>query len=640
MVIPTPETAVRLAGRSRATVRALVEWARRGTMDHLAVSFFVDRPEGIMARHLVRVLGLILLVGAGVASRAQADWMNLTGAETAPNIAEITIEDDRVRLALEVYIEDLETFYDLVPDDWLTDTAAERPALEERLRRFAAETFRFVTDAGVALRARLRLAEPRLRKDRFSPFAGMINPTTRQRVPEPPEDKRVLYAEIEYPFAERPKSLTIVPPLDEAGVALVNTGFIAYHKAVPIIDFRYLSAPATVNLNWDDPWYSRFESPGLKRHHKSALMSFLYVEPNEVRHEMLTRIRDLEQWMDLGLGSRDSIEPEEWDGLMARVGAFLLTKNPVVIDGEPAEPTLARANFVTVGLRGIQVIEEPQRLDVSTAILGVILAYETDGMPQEVTVDWELFTDQIQRVPATTIDPAGPFISYADPDDRIIAWQNHLIDYRPPTFEAVPLGPGHRLRLPLAALALILLSIAAGGLAVKPRLAPRKVWIGAAVAGLVGAGLLSSVAVYEFRNPFAGPPGDEAATKIVAQLAENLHNALQLRDESELQDAIAISVARQTLDEVLPEARRALAIEIQGGGVARVESVDEVVVQDIESLGGGGFRVLSEWRADASAGHWGHLHQRRMRFSALMEMQPVESAWKLTGLTVVDVRQE
>jgi hypothetical protein len=344
--------------------------------------------------------------------------------------------------------------------------------------------------------------------------------------------------------------------------------------------------------------------------------------------------------MDLGLRGADSIEPDEWDGLMARVGAFLLTKNPVMIDGMPAEPALARTSFVTVGLRGIQVVEKPQRLDVSTAILGVILTYATDGMPNEVTVDWELFTDQIQRVPASIIDPAGPFKSFADPDDRIIAWQNHLIDYRAPTVEAVPLGPGRHLRLPVPALALLLLSIGAGSLAVKPRLLSRKAWIGAAVASILGAGLLSSVAVYEVENPFAGPPDDEAAAKIVAQLVGNLHNALQLREESKLQDAIALNVSPQKLDAVLPEARRALAIEIQGGGTARVDSVDDVVVRDIESLDGGGFRAVTEWRADASAGHWGHLHQRRMRFSALMELQPVDSAWKLTGLTVVDVRQE
>jgi hypothetical protein len=231
-------------------------------------------------------------------------------------------------------------------------------------------------------------------------------------------------------------------------------------------------------------------------------------------------------------------------------------------------------------------------------------------------------------------------MSFADPNDRIIQWQNHLIDYRAPTVEAVPLGAGQRLHLPLPALALLLLSFGAGGLAVRPQLLSRKAWIGTAVAGFLGAGLLSSVAVFEIENPFAGPPDHEAAAKIVAQLAGNLHNALQLREESRFQDAIALSVSQQQLDEVLPEVRRALAIEIQGGGTARVDSIDDVVVKDIESLDGGGFRTLAEWRADASAGHWGHAHRRRMRFSALMELKPVGDVWKLIGLTVVNVRQE
>ncbi len=40
----------------------------------------------------------------------------------------------------------------------------------------------------------------------------MINPMTRQRVREAPADKRVLYAEIIYPFPEKDK--TLKPQLD------------------------------------------------------------------------------------------------------------------------------------------------------------------------------------------------------------------------------------------------------------------------------------------------------------------------------------------------------------------------------------------------------------------------------------------
>ena len=54
-------------------------------------------------------------------STARADWINLTGAETSPNIAEIYILDDHVKLVLEVYIGDLEAFDELIPDVDLGD---------------------------------------------------------------------------------------------------------------------------------------------------------------------------------------------------------------------------------------------------------------------------------------------------------------------------------------------------------------------------------------------------------------------------------------------------------------------------------------------------------------------------------------
>jgi len=208
------------------------------------------------------VLGTLLTVTA-----TRADWINLTGAETAPNIAEITVFDDRVEVALEVYVGDLKTFEPLIPDDWVKDLQVERPPLKDRLARFSEQGLRFVTDSGKTLQAELRLVEPRLRKDRYSPFAGMINPFTRRQVPDAPEDKRVLYAEIVYPFGETsPDTLTITPPLDDEGRPLASIGFILYHKSVPVIDFRYLGAPSTLTLD-ADPWYSRFDNPNLKRHH-------------------------------------------------------------------------------------------------------------------------------------------------------------------------------------------------------------------------------------------------------------------------------------------------------------------------------------------------------------------------------------
>ena len=79
------------------------------------------------------------------------------------------------------------------------------------------------------------------------------------------------------------------------------------------------------------------------------------------------------------------------------------------------------------------------------------------------------------------------------------------------------------------------------------------------------------------------------------------------------------------------------------------------------AIGGGGFHHIA-MRAhdfDATVNHLGmrnldtdytvissllgfllQLHKRRVYFSALMEGVPSEDAWKVAGLTVMDVRQE
>ena len=67
----------------------------------------------------MRLMPLVVLATLRAMPAARADWINLTGAESAPNIAEITVFDDRVEVALEVYVGDLKTYEELTSDDWL-----------------------------------------------------------------------------------------------------------------------------------------------------------------------------------------------------------------------------------------------------------------------------------------------------------------------------------------------------------------------------------------------------------------------------------------------------------------------------------------------------------------------------------------
>jgi len=575
------------------------------------------------------------------ANAARADWINLTGAETAPNIAEITVLDDRVRVVLEIYFGNLATFEDLLPDDWLKMRVAGRSSLAERLKRLSASTFQVVTDDGTKLLADLKLAEPRLRKDRASPFAGMINPTTRRRVAEAPKDKRVLYAELEYPFSGRPESLTFIPPQDGHGIAAVTIGFIAYHKAVPIIDFRYLSGPAKVTLDWADPWYTKFDSPNLKRHHKSPLMSFLYVEPREVRHEVLTRVRDLQEWTDLGLSGGATITPDEQARIKDRARAFLATRNPLEIDGTLAKPVSARVEFLNISLTGLRVVEEEKPLDISTALIGVILSYPVKHLPKHVRVKWDLFNERIKRIPVTAFDPAGPFPSFVEASDPMIEWQNSLLKYQEPEVSPVILDDGRVVGVPVISLLLLVIALGAAALAVRPRLLSRRIWTALSALSAVAAVLLIRVAVFDLRIPFAGPPDEKTSAQIVTRVLNNVNHAFLEKDPGALRRTLGVVVADEKFADIESELQRALAIRVAGGGIARVNAIENLSLRGIAELeDASGFRTLAEWTARASAGHWGHAHRRTLRFRALMELAEVEGVWKLIGLTVVDAKQQ
>jgi hypothetical protein len=586
------------------------------------------------------LLALIFLILAF--SYAKADWINLTGAETAANIAEITVFDDRVEVALEVYVGDLEVFKDLVPDDLLKDMQVERPPQEERLARFSDQGLRFVTDSGETLRAELRLAEPRLRKDRFSAFAGMVNPYTGRRVREAPEDKRVLYAELVYPFGDTaPKTLTMSPPLDAEGRALVTVGFIVYHKSVPVIDFRYLGAPSTLTLD-PDPWYSRFDNPNLKRHHKDALMSFLYVEPYEVRHEILTRVKDLAEWMDLGLRGERYIEVDELEPLKQRIGEFLLERNPVRVDGESLKPILDRTNYIKVGLTGIRILEVPERLEIASAIVGVIISYITEGMPQEVTVDWELFTDQVRRVPATATDPAGPLPTYLTPEDNVHTWTNFLKNYGLPTVRQIEVaGSLGELRLPVISLLCLAGVVGAGGWTLRNRRnrKPLRLPLAVGVFCLAAGAAAYPVAQVTIDRPalVAGELDDERAAALLQTLLKNVYRAFDFREEEDVYDKLALSVTGDLLTDIYLQNRRSMAIQQAGGAQAKIKevAVEAASAERVDSEGLT-YALHGEWTALGTVGHWGHVHQRKNRYEAVVTVAAQDGAWKIVDLDLRD----
>ena len=391
-----------------------------------------------------RIFSLLFILFAVFPTASRADWVNLSGAENAPNIAEITIEKDRVRIQLEVFVEDLMIYEELIPDGFFSKPLPGRPKLAQRQKIFAETVLQVVTDQGEKLPVTFDLVEPRLRIERPSPFVGMINPYTRRPIPGPPKDKRVLYAELNYPFKGRPKSLTFIPPLDDRGLAKTSLDFICFHQGVTVVDFRVLSEKSTLLLDWDDPWYSAFDRKPMQRTIGTGMRTFLYIEPFEVRNEILVRVKDMIPWIDFELRGDETIEADEFNRVREKIGQFFMQRENVLIDGQRRKPILDRTAFVESSLQCSRFIETPEPVPLNSAMVGVIITYLTDGIPQEVTTTWELFSERMQTVTARMTDPAGPFPYDLTPDDNVLKWTNYLKTYTIPIVQKIDVAAQHR----------------------------------------------------------------------------------------------------------------------------------------------------------------------------------------------------
>ncbi len=540
---------------------------------------------------------------------------------SSSTIAEYFIEEDRVVLELEIGAQDLPAFENLLPDEIYEKMSRPPMPLVGRLARFFAEDLVLLADQGRPLPGRILEMSPRerVRRDEIS---------GEPLLPGAEDPETVLFVRIDYPLSGRPAEMTLGGGISgQAGI-----GFVAYHKRIAVNDFRYLGPEQTLELDWDDPWYTRFEMRALRRTYFAPMSGFLYVEPYEVRKEIIVRPKDLQEWIDLGLESRDTIPVDIQTDLKQAVLEFLREHHPVAIDGKAVEPDYQRIDFLERTLKSSRVIDPPEELDLDGAMLGVIFVYLTEGLPESVTMDWDLFNDRIQLVPAAAVDQAGPLPTYLEPDFAVLEWQNFLKNPKLPTLTALAAPPGPLLRWAtvlrwpalLAALALALWSVVALR---RGRRLP--------VVRLVVLLLAVTAAGGSFWAAWNARLDDERARELVGGLLHNVYRAFDHRQEERIYDVLARSVEGDLLTTIYLEARRGLELASQGGARAKVKDV-ELVELEARPDGEGGIAATASWIVSGSIGHWGHLHQRRNRYRASLDIRPQEGVWKLAGLEILE----
>lgn len=585
---------------------------------------------GSMRNYIAVAIAVVGLVAMD--ERADADALVVTRAMQASTIAEVFIEGEQIRVKIEVGAADVDYFANALPDELYEKITGQTQPLEKRLRSFFESDWQILAD-GESLTGRLEHVVPAKRVVR--------DEVTGETLATQPKDAEVVIrVTLCYQLEGRPQTLTIRPPRIGDNVT-ASIGFVCYHDGLPVNDFRYMPGEVTLDLDWSDPWYSRFRHPNLRRQFDAPLSAYLYVEPYEVRKEIIVRPKDLQVWLDLGLRADGVIPVDQQEELKKRIAQFLSAMNPVSINGRRVEGQLDRIHFIHRTLRTAGIIEPPIDLDTTSATLGVIFVYPIDELPEAVSMKWELFSPKIQSIPAVASDEAGGLPSKVTPDDPVLVWKNYLTNPTIPrmTTVAQPLAKRQ--------FAIPLLSALCGVVLVVMLVVLGRQWsMGQTVSR---TSVKSSIALFAFGfmslpfanvnivDPFADEPSlsEDTAQELLSGLLHNVYRSFDHHDESLIYDRLAKSIAGELISDVYLETRESMEVKNQGG--LRI-SVKEVNVTELEladeNVSESTFRC--RWRVAGWIGHWGHVHTRANEHVAFITVAPRDGKWKITGIEMLD----
>ena len=342
--------------------------------------------------------------------------------------------------------------------------------------------------------------------------------------------------------------------------------------------------------------------------------------------------------------------PETGQRLRDAYEAYFSPLDLVRIDGWSVKSILTRLDFVSaVNALGLA---EPEAFPPD---LTLQVVFPCKGRPKQVAMVWELYP----------IDPAraalGQQTSTALLAEIEAFDERQLIVFSPEEPEVIwhaPVGTAaQRVRPVVTAvepakitIPLVSLGVAAAwtlgliGLHIsKVKRSVRKIAWWCSPVPVVLAFSLHNVATASFRAPWKDtvqPPAAEEAKQIFTTLQRNVYRAFDYKNESDVYDVLAQSVAGDLLDRVYNEVYQSLILRDQGGAVAHVNSVD---VLDTELLSAGqsaesgrlAFSLRCRWLVYGVVAHWGHFHSRTNEYEAHYTVAQIDKNWKIVGVEVL-----
>ena len=354
----------------------------------------------------------------------------------------------------------------------------------------------------------------------------------------------------------------------------------------------------------------------------------------------MIRIRDLADFIDLDLTNIQSFSPELLESIKNQAITYFEQKPQMTIDGNIINPIINKINFLETDRKGVfQVIQNPQELELNSAIIGIDLVYPVQSIPNQVKVKWDMFNEKITSIPTMTTDPAGPFPYSLTADDRVLVWNNSLINYAIPKVEY--LSVTNQFNLPLGLLIFIGLSIFSLIIILKNKKVNKSINQYYYIMPIFF--LFVGIVSYPFSQIKLGKPqfilsqvSEQEAQIIFSHLLKNIYRAFDFREESDVYDKLAISLEGDLLTDVYLQTNKSMELENQGGAVATVKDIEITEVKRETSSSKGELAFRTKWIASGTLEHWGHSHNRQNQYDAILTISPIKDVWKITDIELLE----
>lgn len=561
--------------------------------------------------------------------------------------AQAFVTASRVRMRIQLFAEDLFLFQGLEPNDEDVIEADQLRLGLDKHRDFLLDKVQILDASGKALPSDVTDLQP------FE--------VPEEGIPVPELMLHSATYQLEFEYDEPPEFLTFQQNISDENFIFPSEMKITIHQAGTDLTIRDSLKPGnskTVRFDWTDnqpgddaseaewdAWFEKQREATLGITSYSSVYSFIYLEPAEVRHEVLIPLATLKEILPLVHEDAAFVTVDEQEGVRKLIEDWLGNSNPAMINDQMVPPEFTRIDFYGLDLKDFARQAEAREVSLANGRAGIIMTYRPqEDFIRNVALSWDAFSSALRKVEAVAFTgPKGierfEFSRFKKPQENEFRWQADPSNLPAPIEEVEAVYPPKpQLFFSPASLALIGLGVVS--VLVLPR-SQRLISFALSVFGLV----LWPVAQTSIDHPWKPPEtlSEEQAEDAFGQLHAGMYRALDFGSEEKIYEVLETNVDGQLLEDLYLQLRESLKMKEQGGAVARVQSVERLEGQvaqeqetETESVPWPGFQYRCTWTVSGTVEHWGHIHERNNQFSALFNVQEQDGLWKITGLQMED----